>query len=126
MKIQNVTNQITKKVKPKKEKSEHIVKTAISLPVKLGKALPYISSIENCVNTLPKVIKDIISNGAITYIKITDSDIMIKFIKDKNYVLKTKTFCIGGQVGKIITIEENKQEIFKSDFIPNLVYLNMN
>lgn len=126
MKIQNVTKQISKKEKLKKEKSEYIVETTTSLPVRLGKALPLISSIENCVNTLPKVIKDIISNGDITYIKITECDIMIRFIKDKNYLLKTKTSCIGGQIGKIITIEENKREIFKSEFIPNLVYLNMN
>lgn len=126
MKIQNVTKQITKKVKLKKEKSEYIVETTTSLPVNLGKALPFKSSIENCVNTLPKVIRDIISNGAITYIKITESDIMIRFTKDKSYLLKTKTSCIGGKVGKIITIKENKQEIFKSDFIPNLTYLNMN
>lgn len=126
MKIQNVTKQIPKKVKPKKEKSERIVEITTSLPINLGKALPFRTSIENCVNTLPKVIRDIISNGAITYIKITESDIMIRFTNDKNYFLKTKTSCINGQIGKIITIEENKREIFKSEFIPNLVYLNMN
>lgn len=126
MKIQNATKQIPKKEKPKKEKSEHIVETTTSLPVRLGKALPLITSIENCVNTLPKVIKDIIFNGDITYIKITACDIEIRFTEDKNYLLKTKTFCIGGEVGKIITIEENKRELFKSEFISNLVYLNMN